>query len=85
MAGVWVRITCLEGSLVFVFEASGSKVPLTAGETAVAGPKVLHHVEPLSGLKFKLHFLRDPTTVAEVEDIAHKTGVKAIDSLEQKD
>ncbi len=84
MAGVFVRVSVIEGSMIFVYELSGSKVPLTAGETAVARPKALHHVEPLSGLKFKLQFYRDPISVSETEDAAHKTGVGAIDSLEPK-
>lgn len=89
MAGVWVQLTVLEGSMTFVYEKPElTKRTLGKGEQAVAPPQVLHHVEPGGeGLLFKLRFFREPTTVEGLEGqeqegmmmMMMKTGVGAID------
>ena len=61
-AGVWGKLEVLRGSLVFVLE--GPEAPrevLHAGESVVIAPEVLHRVEPVGPVEFRVDFYRAPS------------------------
>jgi tellurite resistance-related uncharacterized protein len=57
--GVWGRLQVKDGSLRFVWEDEGAgAVDLSAGDSVVIPPKVLHHAEPASDVRFVIEFYR---------------------------
>lgn len=45
-AGTWARLTLLVGSLTYVDEPTGARIDLSPGESLIAAPTRLHHIEP---------------------------------------
>lgn len=59
-AGVWAKITVLEGKLRYCVAALGTDVELSANNIGIVVPEVLHHVEPLGKSRFFVEFYRAP-------------------------
>jgi tellurite resistance-related uncharacterized protein len=57
-SGVWGRLRVLEGSVLFVVEATKDSRVVVAGETQVIEPDVPHHVEVAGGARFVVEFYR---------------------------
>ncbi|MCY3795032.1 MAG: DUF1971 domain-containing protein [Gammaproteobacteria bacterium] len=58
-AGVWGRITVLEGRLLYrVLESPEGEATLSAGNPGIVEPEVRHEVEPLGSVRFFIEFYR---------------------------
>jgi tellurite resistance-related uncharacterized protein len=57
---VWGVLRVLEGTVVFVVEASGRRRELMKGDSQVIEPGVPHHVEPANDARFVVEFHRGP-------------------------
>ena len=55
-AGVWGRLSVLEGSVRYVVEESGEQQILSAGSSITILPEQLHHVEPLGEMRLQVSF-----------------------------
>jgi tellurite resistance-related uncharacterized protein len=56
--GVWGRLCVHEGEVAFVLEETGASRSVTAGESQVIEPGVLHHVDPSEEARFTVEFHR---------------------------
>ncbi len=56
--GVWGLLRVLDGSVVFVHEASGERRTVDRGQSQVIEPDTPHHVEPAPGSSFAVEFHR---------------------------
>lgn len=56
--GVWGELWVAQGEVTFVFEDSGARRSVGAGERQVIPPGRLHHVEPSEDASFEVRFYR---------------------------
>jgi tellurite methyltransferase len=58
--GVWARIHVEEGHLRYHLDALGEVQDLHAGQVGIVLPELIHHVEPLSNVRFFVEFWHSP-------------------------
>jgi tellurite resistance-related uncharacterized protein len=59
-AGVWAKITVLEGKLRYRVAALDADTEVSADNFGIVVPEVPHHVEPLGTARFFVEFYRAP-------------------------
>ena len=58
-AGVWGRITVLEGAMLYhISEPEKETIRLTPGQPGIVEPRVLHEVEIIGPVRFRVDFHR---------------------------
>ena len=57
-AGVWARITVLEGTLRYRVDALGIEIDLDPDRPGIVVPELAHSVQPTGAVRFSVEFLR---------------------------
>ena len=57
-AGVWARITVLEGTLRYRVDALGVEIDLDPDRPGIVVPELAHSVQPTGAVRFSVEFLR---------------------------